>query len=270
MTASVFDVWLARWKLSADGVALSTHSSDLLPVRHAGRPAMLKIARSDEERRGAQVLAYWRGEGAARVFARDDNALLMERASGPLSLAWMARNGRDEEATRILCAVAARLHAPRSGEWPASLIPLQAWFAPLAPIALAHGGVLTEAASAARNLLTAPRDVVVLHGDLHHDNVLDGASRGWLAIDPKSLCGERGFDFANLLRNPDPAWALAPGRFARQVNVICEGAGLARLRLLQWVLAFCGLSAAWAIAEGGKPDSDLAIAERAAAEWKAA
>ena len=36
------------------------------------------------------------------------------------------------------------------------------------------------------------RDVVVLHGDMHHENVLKFSSRGWPAIDPKGLVGERG------------------------------------------------------------------------------
>jgi hypothetical protein len=42
-----------------------------------------------------------------------------------------------------------------------------------------------------------------LHGDIHHDNILDFGRRGWLAIDPKRLFGERGFDYANLFCNPD-------------------------------------------------------------------
>jgi len=40
--------------------------------------------------------------------------------------------------------------------------------------------------------------------------VLDAEARGWIAIDPKGLLGERTFDFVNILRNPDAATALAP------------------------------------------------------------
>lgn len=47
-----------------------------------------------------------------------------------------------------------------------------------------------------------PHDVVVLHGDIHHGNVLDGGERGWRAIDPKGLLGERTFDFVNILLAP--------------------------------------------------------------------
>jgi hypothetical protein len=46
------------------------------------------------------------------------------------------------------------------------------------------------------------RDVVVLHGDMHHENILKFSSRGWLAIDPKGLVGERGFDYANIFCKP--------------------------------------------------------------------
>ncbi len=262
----MFDAHLARWGLIADGEPIATHSSDLLPVRRDGLPAMLKIAREDEECWGWLALDYWGGDGAARVLAREGHALLLERAMGPLSLSRMVHVGRDDEASRILCAVAAKLHAPRARPRPAALITLDEWFAPLAPVARAQGGIIAAAAAVARSLLADPRDVVVLHGDLHHDNVLDAEGRGWIAVDPKRLLGERTFDFANLLRNPDVEPAVAPGRFERQLDVVTEAARVDRVRLLQWVIAFTGLSAAWYIADGETSGVDLAIAERASAE----
>ena len=138
---------------------------------------------------------------------------------------------------------------------------MQEWFEPLAPAAAQRGGLLAQAHATARDLLrSAPRDIVMLHGDIHHGNVLDGGPRGWLAIDPKGLLGERTFDYANILRDPDAEVAKRPGRLARQVTVIAQAAQVDRRRLLQWVLAFCGLSAAWIYADGDSPDFDLAIA----------
>lgn len=256
---------LRRWRLVGDGDIIVTHSSRLVPVRRDGAPAMLKIALEAEERFGAGLMRWWDGVGAARVIAHEGDALLMERAVDGDSLAAMARAGRDDEASRILCAVAARLHAPRPHP-PPELVPLARWFAPLEPAAATHGGLLVPAAAAARALLAEPREVVPLHGDLHHDNVLDFGARGWLAIDPKRLIGERGFDFANILRNPDAQVATRPGRLARQVAVIAAAAGVDRKRLLRWVLAFAGLSAAWLIADGETPELDLAVAGLALAE----
>jgi len=259
------DRYLERWQLAADGAPILTPSSLLLAVRRNGEPAMLKIAREEEERRGGRLMAWWDGDGAARVLAHDEDALLLERATGPRSLSAMAASGEDDEASRILCAVAARLHAPRPNP-PPPLVPLRQWFELLAPAANALGGVFAEANAMAQKLLATPRDVTVLHGDIHHGNVLDAGERGWIAIDPKGLWGERTFDFVNILRNPDAATALKPGRFARQLYVVGSAAGLERRRLIEWTLAFAGLSAAWHIADGEPAALDLAVARLAAAE----
>jgi len=120
-------------------------------------------------------------------------------------------------------------------------------------------------------LLDDPREVTVLHGDLHHDNVLDFGERGWLAIDPKHIIGERGFDFANIFTNPDlsdptrPVSTL-PGRFQRRVEVVSDAAKLDRYRLLQWVLAWTGLSAAWFLGDDDPASIDFQVAELAATE----
>ena len=108
-----------------------------------------------------------------------------------------------------------------------------------------------------------------MHGDLHHDNVLDFGARGWLAIDPKRLVGERGFDFANIFCNPNFAAATAPGRLARQAAIVADATRLDRKRLLQWVLAYAGLSAAWILDDGDDAALDLAVAQIAANELNA-
>jgi streptomycin 6-kinase len=248
-----------------DGDPIITHSSRLLPVRYGGAPAMLKIATEQEEQRGGALMVWWDGNGAARVLAHDGNAMLLERATGTKSLAEMVECGDDDEASRILCVVAAKLHAPRSSP-PPELVPLPKWFEALALAAASQGGILARASRAAQALLSAPQDAAVLHGDIHHGNVLDFAARGWLAIDPKGLSGERGFDFANIFCNPDFALATATGRLARQASIVAKAAGMDRKRLLQWVLAYAGLSAAWFIDDGGDPGLPLAVAEAAAAE----
>jgi streptomycin 6-kinase len=256
--------WIKRWELTPDGAPIVTHSSRLLPVRYRGLPAMLKVA-PGEEKDGGAILKWWDGDGAARVYALESEAILMERVEGRCSLVEMARHGDDDEATRILCAATDKLHRPRGKALP-NVPTLDEWFAPLPPMAAEHGGLLAQADVAARELLATPRDVVLLHGDIHHGNILDGGVRGWLAIDPKGLLGERTFDYANILRDPDAEVALRPGRLARQIGVISEAARVERRRLLQWVLAFCGLSAAWIYADGDSPDLDLAVAALAADE----
>ncbi|ADG79062.1 Aminoglycoside/hydroxyurea antibiotic resistance kinase OS=Tsukamurella paurometabola (strain ATCC 8368 / DSM / CCUG 35730 / CIP 100753 / JCM 10117 / KCTC 9821 / NBRC 16120 / NCIMB 702349 / NCTC 13040) OX=521096 GN=Tpau_2457 PE=4 SV=1 [Tsukamurella paurometabola] len=256
---------LSRWRLTRDGDPFATPGSDLLPVRYRGTAAMLKHARTPEERAGASVLRWWDGDGAARVLESADDIVLMERATGPRRLMEMADNGRDDEATRVLCATIAHLHRPRPGLPDTDLVELRPWFASLTAVH-DEDPRFARSWSVACELLDDAREVVVLHGDVHHDNVLDFGDRGWLAIDPKNVIGERGFDYANLLTNPDLSSAADPARFRRQLDVIVEAAGLERERLLRWVIAFAGLSAAWFAEDGEREEMerDFAVAELAA------
>ncbi|MEF2073649.1 aminoglycoside phosphotransferase family protein [Consotaella aegiceratis] len=263
--------YIRRWELVPDGEEIVTASSRLMPVLRRGDPAMLKLALIDEERRGVALMEWWGGAGAAAVLATGEGAVLLERATGPRSLIRMAYDGQDEEACRILCATAARLHAPRPRPKPADLVPLPVWFRDLAPAAERHGGIFARSADAARLLFSTQKDVVVLHGDIHHGNVLDFGPRGWLAIDPKSLIGERGFDFANIFPNPYVAEPgrpvdIDPDRFRARVAVVAKAADLERRRLLLWILAWSGLSAAWSRPDASDPPLTLQVAELAAAE----
>ncbi len=264
----MFDTYLQRWQLIAAGEPITTHSSRLLPVRHRGAPAMLKIALEPEERFGGVLMEWWQGQGAARVWEREADALLIERAEGTKSLIEMSHGNRDDEATTIICQVTARLHAPRSHPLP-DLVPLQQWFRELEPAAARSGGILHQCAAAARELLAEPQEILPLHGDIHHGNILDFGPRGWLAIDPKRLIGERAFDYANLFCNPDlsdPTRPVAALHFARRLEIVCAEASLDRRRLLRWILAWCGLSAAWYLSDGTHPAAAFAIAELAATE----
>lgn len=240
---------LQRWHLTPDGDPVTTASSMLLPaLTDHGTPVMVKLSHSEEEARGGLLMAAWGGVGAARVLATMDTALLLERATGHADLSAMVTAGADDAATRILCRAAARLHA-RSGDVlavnpPPPLIGLERWFREL--FVQADESVLNRrGAELARALLDSPQEEVVLHGDLHHGNVLDFGGRGWLAIDPKGLHGERAFEYCNLLCNPSHERALAPGRLERQFAVVTDAAGLEPVRFAQWLVAWCALSSTW-------------------------
>ena len=263
---TMFRAYLDRWGLTPDGEPIITPTSRLLPVRSGRVPAMLKLAAVDEEKIGGELMRWWDGQGAARVLAYAEDALLLERARDGDSLAHLARSGRDDEASRILCATVISLHEPRSLPPPERLTPLRRWFTALEPVAEMQGGLMSLAATVASKLLATPREVGVLHGDIHHGNVLDFGWRGWLAIDPKGLLGERTFDYANLFCNPDAGTAATPGRLARQLDIVAAAAHLERGRLLNWVLAWAGLSAAFLLEDGLPAQAALRIAELAAAE----
>ncbi|THD76242.1 MAG: hypothetical protein E7812_16820 [Phenylobacterium sp.] len=260
-----FEPWLTAWGLRLDGAAFRTGYAGnwLLPVRQGGTAAMLKLSHHAEEQRGARLMAWWAGEGAARVLAQDGEALLLERLVGPRSLTAMARGGEDDAASRILCQVADRLHVARPEPPPGDLVPLPVWLRALKPAAAADGGMLAAAQATAERLFAANEEPAVLHGDLHHANVLDGGPRGWLAIDPKGITGPRGYDYANILCNPDPETALTPGRLDRQLAVVAEAARLPRERLIQWLLVHAAAAAVWCRQDGFDAEPALALARSA-------
>ncbi|HGY5135589.1 MULTISPECIES: aminoglycoside phosphotransferase family protein [Citrobacter] len=271
MENSLFNTWLSRWGLTPDGQPLETHTSQLLPVvTKDGQKAILKLTDDDSERNGCELMVWWNGNGAAKVLAHAAGAILLERATGAGSLADMSWSGNDAQACRIICHAASRLHLPRNASTPA-LTPLLYWFRCLAPAAKKHGGILTHCAEVANVLLSSPQNEVVLHGDLHHGNIIDFGTKGWLAIDPKGLVGERGFDYANIFTNPDLAdptkpVAIEPEIFTQRVNIVSEIAKIERQRLLMWIIAWCGLSSAWLLQEGDCATIPLRIAELASAE----
>ncbi|THJ31848.1 3'-kinase [Lampropedia aestuarii] len=268
---NAFDAYLQRWGAQAAGEPFVTSSSDLLPVSLTGEleglPAMIKISRDLDERIGGQVMQWWDGVGAARVYARapDSGALLIERATGPKHLLRMALEGEDDAATTCICHTLDQLHSNRPSTPPEDLLPLAVFFRSLAPMAHREGGLMAECAKQADALLRDQREQVVLHGDAHHSNILDFVQRGWLAIDPKRVTGERYYDYVNVLCNPDLKTCADPVRFERQLAIVVRIAGLERQRLLRWVMAHSGLSAAWFLEDGlrSEANAELAVAKLA-------
>ena len=245
------DRYLRQWSLAPDGQIIETPSSWILPVRRLETPAILKLLKpTSDEQNAADLLTYYDGMGAVHLFEADAKALLMERC------------GRDSEAAVVLANTMATLHEPRGRKAPSSLIPLAARFSSL----FDHqddNGLLGRCADVARKLLATEKDKIPLHGDLHHGNVLDGGHRGWLAIDPKALIGERTYDVANLLRNPSPHGNLvhSPDRMRRLAHFYASRLALDAPRILKFALAHAGLSLSWDIEDGEVPNYSLECAE---------
>jgi streptomycin 6-kinase len=245
-----------EWSLELEPPFEPAHISLVVPVRcEDGSAAVLKVNFPEpESEREADALACWDGAGAARLLGRDDErrALLVERCL-PGSSLW---DVEEDEANEIAAGVLVQL-------WAA---PPTAGFRPLVDEAARWAdGLLASWEEAGRpferTLLeravefirtdASGEDAVLLHQDLHGGNILR-SERGWLAIDPKPLVGERAFDVASLLRDrrddlardPDPAT-----RVQRRVDFYSERLQLDRERVRGWGIAH---ALAWGF-EGGRP-----------------
>jgi len=199
------------------------------------------------------ALRHFAGGGAARLVYGDaqSGVLLLERLLPGRRLTDLMD---DEEATRIAAGVMHQLWKPPPAEhnfptaarWAAGMERLRAEFdggcGPF-PVALVE-----RAEALFAELLPSSADPVLLHGDLHHENILYDHQRGWLAIDPQGVIGEPAFEPGALLYNPLPhiaAWPDLPRLLCRRLDLLTEVLNLDRQRLHGWGLARAVLSAWW-------------------------
>ncbi|TPK94684.1 MULTISPECIES: aminoglycoside phosphotransferase family protein [unclassified Mesorhizobium] len=262
-----------RWKVSAPELIAETFSSRIWKVtREDGSPAIVKDLKPfddvADELRGEHYLAWRRGEGAVQLIGRDGNRMLLEYAGDRLLSEHLAEHG-DDAATAIAADVMAKLLSPSEHTSPPDLQPLRERYVSLfraAKVDRAAGrtSLYVHAADIAERLLAYPHAVRPLHGDLHHDNILLGP-RGWLAIDPKGVLGDPGFDAANMFYNPldRDDLCLDPRRIAHMADIFGRTLGQPPRAILDHAIAYGCLSAAWHREDKNAVDEnrELAVAE---------
>ncbi len=244
-----------RWKVSAPELIAETFSSRIWKVRlEDGSPAIVKALKPfddvEDELRGEHYLAWRRGEGAVRLLGRDGHRMLLEYGGDTLLSEVLDKEG-DNAATAIAAEVMARLFSPSKHPFPSELQPLRERYASLFKKAATdrdagQASIYVDAAAIADRLLDDPHDVRPLHGDLHHENILQGP-RGWLTIDPKGVLGDPGFDAANLFYNPleRDDLCLDPERIAHMADIFGKTLGQTPVAMLDHAIAYGCLSAAW-------------------------
>lgn len=260
----------ARWNVSEPTLIAETFSSRIWKVSQTnGMPAIVKALKDfddvEDELRGAHLLAWRRGEGLIRLFDSEDKMMLIEYA-GERHLTAVLDDVGDTAATEIAADVMARLHAPSSHALPGDLQPLRDRFVSLfakaeADRAAGQKTIYVEGAEIAERLLSDPLDVRPLHGDIHHDNIIQ-SPRGWLAIDPKGILGDPGFGAANMFFNPLEREALCvdPDRISTMVTIFSRTMRQDPRRLLDHAIAYGCLSSSWHAEDGSDEDERRELA----------
>lgn len=274
----------ARWGLTL-GQPFKISYNYVTAARLAdGTPVVLKAGVPGERELLTEMAALraWDGVGAARLLRADPAAglMLLEHVlpGTPLADLLLPESGLagagpacDEAATRIAAGVFAQAARPLPAghDFPA-IADLAAGLSRLRP---AFGGgtgpfprrVVEAAESLFTELLASQGPPVLLHGDLHHWNILQAGPRGWLLIDPKGVAGEREYELGCFLRNPMDMLEPLPNLRAvlqRRIAILCEHLGYDRRRVAGWALASTVLAAWWFCEESGAPSyGDLVIAE---------
>ncbi|MET8476245.1 aminoglycoside phosphotransferase family protein [Streptomyces clavifer] len=264
--------FLEEWGLRRDGPALFGMCALVLPVVRVsdGRRAALKLQAVDEETVGEPVaLKVWgeAGAGVVGLLAHDaaTGVMLLERLDERRPLTGVADA---RVAVRVLAESLARLVAVPAPEGMRRLGDVAALMleeAPRAVGALADEGerrLLLDCAAAVREVAGEPGDRL-LHWDLHYDNILagcaeEGRAGEWIALDPKPLAGDPGFELFPALDNRFDASEVV-WRFDAMTGVL----GLDRERARAWTLGRVLQNGLW-IRGGGQrlPADHVEIARR--------
>jgi streptomycin 6-kinase len=232
-----------------------TASSFVAFGRRDGQPVTLKVVKNrGDEWRSGEILEAFEGKGVVRVYEYAEGAMLLERVTPGHSLASMALEGRDDQATQILADVIKEM-SPRTPVKP--VLTVQGWAKAFERHDASENrqiprDLLHEADMLYSELCSSQLQTRLLHGDLHHYNVLFDSERGWLAIDPKGILGELEYEIGAVLRNPyeRPELFARASTIEKRVERFALELNLNVNRTLAWGFAQAVLSAIWAVEDG--------------------
>jgi streptomycin 6-kinase len=196
-----------------------------------GTPAVLKLQhRHREDEQEADALERWDGDGAICLLRRDDDqhALLLERCEPGTPL---SRGGDDP--LGVLIELLPRLWKDATGF--RTVAEEATWWLEEGDLSRMGSSRIRDAAiSLARELAPTQRELVLVHQDLHGDNVLAAQREPWLVIDPKPLAGEREFAVAPIVRSGELGHSRREVLY--RLDRLCAELGLDRERARGWTI----------------------------------
>lgn len=165
------------------------------------------------------ALEYFAGHGCVQLINSDhaDGIMLIEQAVPGTMLSELSMHNRDETTVVVCAEIIKMLHlkpaviTPELRRLP-KLSDRLAEYAEVRTAILADKttyaafdlDLLQQAEDMFGQLCQTTRETVVLHGDLHHYNILSATRAPWLAIDPKGVIGDPIFELAAFMCNPYP------------------------------------------------------------------
>lgn len=215
------------------------------------QPIILKLGLDiDGFKRETAALMAFEGFGVVQIFSENTGLLILECAVPGMSLKSYFPE-KDDEAINITAKVIKRLHKapiPHAQTFPH----VKDWLSVLDSDLKIPAKTLQKARELRDQLLKTAEPDVLLHGDLHHDNILQNGD-DWLVIDPKGIIGEPAYEVAAFIRNPIPELlnhADAPNIIHNRVTRFAELLELPSQRILDWCFVQAVLSWVWAIEDG--------------------
>jgi len=213
------------------------------------------------------ALSWFDGQGIVRLLDADPKAgvLLLERLEPGTPLSDL---DDDEEATRIAARLMRTLWKPAPAEH--HFATLAGWAAGLAGLRTRFDGgcgpfpanLVDEAERLFEELIGSAGEQMLIHGDLHHGNILRSEREPWLALDPKGVVGEPLWDAVYYSRSLLSKAGEPKRVMARRLDHMAAELGFDRARMVAWGLAQSILTGWWSFEDHGRGhEPDVACAE---------
>ncbi len=211
------------------------------------------------------ALTAYQGRGTPLLLASDaaQGALLMECVAPGTTLKGYFPQHETATLTK-LANVITRLHqttvAP-DGSFPT----LEQWHHSLRiakPSEVISATLLEKAQLLSKQLIASQTERVLLHADLHHDNLLCGPEDVWFAIDPKGVIGEPAYEVGAFLRNPIPQLLQQPDVSAivrQRISALSSMLKLDKERVTHWSFVQAVLAACWSLEENQLVHADYFV-----------
>jgi streptomycin 6-kinase len=251
-----------RWSLELERPFENLSYNFVIPARTAqGAAVVLKLGVPCRElQTEAAALDLFEGNGVVRLLDHDvpRGALLIERV---LPGAPLGNSRGNAEATRIAATLMQRLwREPPTGH---SFPSLALWFEAFARLRQQFNGasgpfppeIIARAEHTFAELNDSAERAVLLHGDLHHDNILASAVSGWVAIDPKGIVGDPGYEVGTFMLNQLPIGAadlVVCELLDQRLAIFAAELQISRERLAGWAFCQAVLSAVWSFEEAAE------------------
>lgn len=229
-------------------------------ISATGEALIFKCSISHKEMRTEiAALQHYDGQGCVRCIASDAEQgwLLLEACQPGIVLSALED---DEAATHHAIQVMQKLWQPTPKK--TSFPTIEYWLEGLSRMQqdprakdLISKRLMDYSIGLSQDLCASMRELVLLHGDLHHDNILSSSRAPYLAIDPKGLIGEREYECGALIRNPISkirGMSGLPHFLKRRVDQIAAETNFDRKRIQQWSMVQAVLAAYWQIEDGGR------------------
>lgn len=189
----------------------------------------------------------------------------MPRLKPGNDLTALCLSGRDQEATDIIARLIQQFPTLESPLWDAmpEAGDLLSGFQRYRhrAVGIFDEEVVARAESTFKELCASQGSVRVLHGDLHHYNVLFDDALGWMVIDPQGIVAELEFELGASLRNPDaPVLLRDPWVLEGRLNTFRLRLGIDGDRTLRWAFSQAVLAVLWPTEPGIGADLSVPFA----------